>query len=48
VLYLPESFEWLILKANVVKSKWADQVLEKPWEYVESKTYFRRIVTWNL
>lgn len=40
VLYLPESFEWLILKAKVVKSKWADQVLEKPWEYVESKTYF--------
>ena len=39
VLYLPESFEWLILKAKVVKSKWADQVLEKPWEYVESKTY---------
>lgn len=37
VLYLPESFEWLILKAKVVKSKWADQVLEKPWEYVESK-----------
>lgn len=42
VLYLPESFEWLILKAKVVKSKWADQVLEKPWEYVESKTYFSR------
>ena len=40
VLYLPESFEWLILKAKVVKSKWADQVLEKPWEYVESETYF--------
>ena len=40
VLYLPESFEWLILKAKVVKSKWADQVLEKPWEYVEIKTYF--------
>ena len=40
VLYLPESFEWLILKAKVVKSKWADQVLEKPWEHVESKTYF--------
>ena len=40
VLYLPESFEWLILKAKVVKSKWADQVLEKPWEYVEGKTYF--------
>ena len=40
VLYLPESFEWLILKAKVVKSKWADQVLEKPWEYVESKKYF--------
>ena len=40
VLYLPESFEWLILKAKVVKSKWADQVLEKPWEYVERKTYF--------
>lgn len=40
VLYLPESFEWLILKAKVVKSKWADQVLEKPWEYVESKIYF--------
>ena len=32
VLYLPESFEWLILKAKVVKSKWADQVLEKPWK----------------
>lgn len=28
------------IKGKSSKSKWADQVLEKPWEYVESKTYF--------
>lgn len=39
VLYLPESFEWLILKSGVVKDKDINKILENPGEYVESEKY---------
>ena len=39
-LYLPESFEWLILSAGVLKSSSVDKIIENPSEYVESKDYF--------
>lgn len=40
VLYLPESFEWLILKANLVDDKEISQVLSAPENYIRSENYF--------
>lgn len=39
-LYLPESFEWLLLKADLFKSTYVNQVLENPEKYVEYKEFF--------
>ena len=39
-LYLPESFEWLILKSGVLKNNQIDQILDEPAEYIESRDYF--------
>lgn len=39
-LYLPESFEWLILSANPMKDPEIQSILEEPSEYIESKAYF--------
>ncbi len=39
VLYLPESFEWLILKSGVVRERKIVTVLENPSEYIESERY---------
>ena len=39
VLYLPESFEWLILKSGVVKDKDINKILGNPGEYIESEKY---------
>ena len=39
-LYLPESFEWLILKARIIEDKEIARILEEPSEYIESKKYF--------
>ena len=36
-LYLPESFEWLILKSGVLKNNQIDQILDEPAEYIELK-----------
>ena len=38
--YFPESFEWLILKSKVINNKEIDRILEKPYNYIESKKYF--------
>lgn len=40
VLYLPESFEWLILSSGVLKSSIVENLLKEPSEYIESKEYF--------
>lgn len=39
VLYLPESFEWLLLKSGIVKGKEVIAVLDNPSEYIESEKY---------
>lgn len=40
VLYLPESFEWLVLASGGLKNNFVDKVLEEPSEYVASEDYF--------
>lgn len=39
-LYVPESFEWLILSANPLKDSEIKAVLDEPSAYIESKEYF--------
>ena len=39
-LYLPESFEWIILKSGVVADKDLNAILERPEEFIESSEYF--------
>ena len=38
--YLPESFEWLVLSAGILKDGRVDKILADPAEYVESKKFF--------
>ena len=40
VIYLPESFEWLVLSAGILKDGRVDKILADPAEYVESKKFF--------
>lgn len=39
-LYLPESFEWVILKSGVVEDSSVLKMLERPGDYIESEEYF--------
>ena len=39
-LYLPESFEWIILSSGVLEDHELLQILEKPYDYVEYHDYF--------
>lgn len=39
-LYLPESFEWLILSTGILKNNFIDEILSNTSEYVECKDYF--------
>jgi len=39
-LYLPESFEWLILSSDVINDSDVKTILAKPSDYIESSTYF--------
>jgi hypothetical protein len=38
-IYLPESFEWLILKSDVINDKEVKNILNNPSEYIESTKY---------
>ena len=38
--YLPESFEWLILKSGIIDGKEVRDILNHPEEYIESQEYF--------
>lgn len=38
-LWMPESFEWVLLTAGVFKSKDLTKILENPSEYIECKDY---------
>ena len=40
VLYLPESFEWLILSSGILKDAEIVQILQTPSDYIDSKKYF--------
>ena len=50
-LYLPESFEWLILRSGLVKDGDIRNILEQPPDYIESREYlswerfFTRLLT---
>ena len=39
-LYLPESFEWIILKAGVLEDREIKEILAEPEKYIESQKYF--------
>ena len=38
-LYLPESFEWIILKSGVINDNAINDILENPSNYIDSKEY---------
>lgn len=40
ILFLPESFEWIVLRSGIVKDKAINEILEKPYDYIESDKYF--------
>ena len=40
VLYLPESFEWLILQSGIISDGMVNAVLEKPENFINSQEYF--------
>ena len=39
-IFLPESFEWLVLNSGVVKQGNLQKILDQPGEYIESRDYF--------
>ena len=39
-LYLPESFEWMILKAGIINDREITQILRKPYDFIESLKFF--------
>ena len=39
-LYLPESFEWIILNARILEGKEIQEILQNPEVYIDSKEYF--------
>ncbi len=40
VYFLPESFEWLILKSGLINKKELKDILDNPSEFIESEKYF--------
>lgn len=38
--YLPESFEWLVLKSGMIDGKIVQDILEHPEDFIESQKYF--------
>ena len=39
-IYLPESFEWLILRSGVINNTEITEILEHPEDYIDSEVYF--------
>lgn len=39
-LFLPESFEWLILKSGIINDTDLEEILEKPEKFIESREHF--------
>lgn len=50
ILYAPESFEWLLLSANIIPNINTVQFLQQPEEYIDSKKYesWEQFFTWLL
>ena len=40
ILYLPESFEWLILASGIINDPEIDDILKSPADHIDSKVYF--------
>ena len=40
MLYLPESFEWLLLSSRLIDGREVRDILQNPAEYIESQEYF--------
>lgn len=40
VLYLPESFEWIILQSGIIDNKEIKDILSTPADFIESREYF--------
>ncbi len=40
IVYLPESFEWIVLKSGLIKEKEITEILEEPSAHIESSKYF--------
>jgi hypothetical protein len=38
-LYLPESFEWIVLKSGLIDGRTLQEVLERPEDYIDGKIY---------
>ena len=39
-IYLPESFEWLILHSGILEKNVITKIVDSPYEYIESQEYF--------
>lgn len=39
-LFLPESFEWMILRSGIIKGSELKDILERPYDFIESKKFF--------
>lgn len=39
-LFLPESFEWLILQSGILRDSSVEKILESPQHFIESKEFF--------
>lgn len=39
-LFLPESFEWMVLRAGLIQYSGMDRILDSPADYIESSEYF--------
>lgn len=39
-IYLPESFEWILLSSGIIKSGDIDDILKEPDKYIESQEFF--------
>ncbi len=40
VLYLPESFEWIVLRSGIIEDNGITEMLEHPEDYIESMDFF--------
>ncbi|WP_026655832.1 hypothetical protein [Butyrivibrio sp. AE3003] len=39
-LFLPESFEWLILNSGIIKDSYVPDMLRAPYDFIDSRLYF--------